>query len=624
MKALILAGGRGKRLDELTEEKNKSMLEIFEKTLIEYNLDHAVEAGVSEMIIVVGYKKEDIMNFIGEEYRGIKVSYSVQEEQRGLVHAIECAKEQIGKSDFILMLADEIVVKAKVKEMIKKFKQENLFAICGVVIEKDKSSISKTYSSIGNKDGQIFRLIEKPRFPLNEFKGTGHCVFKNEILEQISRTPINAIRGEKEMVDMIQCAIDEGKKVHEFIISTKGYVNVNSKEDLILARKLIEETNPKVLIIHTQMKYFGGAELLIVELANWLTKRGIKNDILALSKSKEVERMLINTEIIIPKHNIDLNPPGFKTTGEIINFIGVYRRELRKIIKNYDVLNFHNFPVTWCLWPRKKPSVWMLNEPPNLWSKPDSSFILKQMNKIRNYLDKEIIGSSMNVICVADEFNKTRCKERYKKNPWLIYYGVNYDFFSNGKKENAIKKYKLRNKFVVIQSGMITPSKNQLASVQTIKEVKEKIPEILLILAGKPEEDYKKKIEGYIHENNLQKSVLFTGNLGREELRDLYSASDIGLFPVGKQGGWLAPFEMLCSGNPIIVSEQLGAASIIKDFNLGEVTSNYSKSLINSYNQIKELKKGGDKRKRIIKQKLGWNIFGEKMINAIKYALNQN
>ena len=101
MKALILAGGRGSRLNKLTEGKNKSMIQLFEKPLIEYNLEHAIEASVSEIVIVVGYQKEEVMRFVGSEYSGIKVKYVVQKEQKGLVNAIECAKEAIGKSDFI-------------------------------------------------------------------------------------------------------------------------------------------------------------------------------------------------------------------------------------------------------------------------------------------------------------------------------------------------------------------------------------------------------------------------------------------------------------------------------------------------------------------------------------------
>ena len=93
MKALILAGGRGSRLNEFTKDKNKSMIKLFEKPLIEYNLEHALEAEVSEIIIVVGYKKEEVMKYVGKEYGGIKVNYVLQKKQKGVVHAIECAKE---------------------------------------------------------------------------------------------------------------------------------------------------------------------------------------------------------------------------------------------------------------------------------------------------------------------------------------------------------------------------------------------------------------------------------------------------------------------------------------------------------------------------------------------------
>lgn len=67
MKALILAGGRGSRLSELTKDKNKSMMRLFEKPIIEYNLEHAVDAEVSEIIILVGYKGQEIKKYFGKE-----------------------------------------------------------------------------------------------------------------------------------------------------------------------------------------------------------------------------------------------------------------------------------------------------------------------------------------------------------------------------------------------------------------------------------------------------------------------------------------------------------------------------------------------------------------------------
>nr|QBM01210.1 bifunctional protein GlmU [uncultured archaeon] len=620
MKAVILAGGRGRRLGDWTQNRNKSMIKLFEKPIIYYNLEHAVKAGVKEIIIVIGYRGEEIKKGIGKDYRGIPVKYVLQKEQKGLVHAIECAKEAIGNSDFLLMLADEILVDAKIKDMITKFEEGDYYAVCGITHEKDISSVNKTYSAMVNEKGRVFRLIEKPKVAINSIKGTGHCILRNGILDYIERTPINANRREKELVDLIQVAVDDGKGVYVYPLTDK-YVNVNTKDDFENAKEMIKKSNPRVLIVHTQMKFLGGAELLIVELCNWLTKRGIKNDILALSKSEEVEQSLIDTRIIIPSHNIDLQPPGFKNTKEIMQFIKIYRKELKKISGNYDVINFHNFPATWTLFPKKKPCVWMLNEIPNLWSKPNARFILKMLNKLRNWLDKFIVRNSVDIICTADEFNRTKAKERYKKDTRIVYYGVNYDFFSRGNTKRAKKKFNLKNRFVILQSGMIIDTKNQLESVKTINKIKNKIPLVLLILAGKiADERYKKIIDDYIRENKLEKNVLFAGNLNREDLRDLYKASDVGLFPIGKQGGWLAPFEMLCSSNPIIVSEDMGASSVIKRNNLGIVTKDYPKALLEIYKNKKKYKKQAQDSSLFIKKDLSWEIFADKMIRAYKDA----
>ena len=200
MKALILAGGRGKRLDDVYEDKNKCMIEIEKKPLIEYSLDCAGQTNISEIVIVVGYKAEEIINTYGNSYNGKTIKYVIQPEQKGLVHAIECAKDTIGKEDFMLMLGDELMVKPKHSEMIKKYRQEDLFALCGIVNVEDKNLIKKTYAVIQGEDNRIFRLIEKPFNPTNNIMGTGNCVFKNEIFSYIPQTPINQKRGEKEKI----------------------------------------------------------------------------------------------------------------------------------------------------------------------------------------------------------------------------------------------------------------------------------------------------------------------------------------------------------------------------------------------------------------------------------------
>lgn len=241
MIALILAGGRGNRLNEISANRNKCMVEVNGKPVIEYSLENAANMDVDEIVIVVGYKAEEIINAYGTTYKNKRLKYVVQQEQRGLVHAIECSKDVINGNDFILLLGDEILVNPRHQDLIREFKNNCFFAICGVVMVEDKSFIKRTYSIGQDRNNVIYRLVEKPRNPLNNLMGTGNCVFKNEILSYIEYTPIHCERKEKELPDLIQCVIDDGKMAKSFIVCDK-YTNINSKEDIVMAESFLRQT----------------------------------------------------------------------------------------------------------------------------------------------------------------------------------------------------------------------------------------------------------------------------------------------------------------------------------------------------------------------------------------------
>lgn len=239
-KALVLAAGRGSRLDPRTEEANKCMLPLLGKPLVQYSLENAVAAGVEEILVVVGYRAEDVINTFGTRFEGTPVRYVIQEERNGLVHAMSCARDSLDGADFVLFLADEILSEPNHAEMLRRFREENLFVVCGVVRVEDRSQISKTYALLGDEDtGRIYRLIEKPRRPINEIMGTGNCVVREALLDYVDRTPINVERGERELPDLIQCAVDEGRVVKLFDIGD-GYVNINTPDDIAAAERLHE------------------------------------------------------------------------------------------------------------------------------------------------------------------------------------------------------------------------------------------------------------------------------------------------------------------------------------------------------------------------------------------------
>ena len=181
------------------------MLQFGGKPLIEYSLENAVELNVEEIIIVVGHLAEGIINTFGNSYNGVPVKYVIQWEQQGLVHAVECSRDALLNSDFILFLGDEFFLNPNHRSLIEPYSEEGAFAVCGVIKVDDITEIRKTYSILFDSDSRrIFRLIEKPGKPQNNLMGTGNIVFKNEILNYIDRTPINQERGEKELPDLVK------------------------------------------------------------------------------------------------------------------------------------------------------------------------------------------------------------------------------------------------------------------------------------------------------------------------------------------------------------------------------------------------------------------------------------
>ena len=241
MKALILAGGKGSRLRDQPDAPPKPLLTVGDKRLMDFSLQNAVNAGVTEIVVVVSYFTEEVINHYGSQYRGVPITYKIQNDPRGLVHAIECAAGAIGSSDFILMLAGEGFLGFSGAPLGERVHGEKLFAGLGVVGVDDRSRISKTYSILADSaTGRIHRLIEKPRRPHDCIMGTGNCVLANGILSYIDMTPVNQTRGEKELPDLIQCAVDDGQSIKMQIISDR-YINVNSMEDFRAVYDLLKQ-----------------------------------------------------------------------------------------------------------------------------------------------------------------------------------------------------------------------------------------------------------------------------------------------------------------------------------------------------------------------------------------------
>jgi len=159
MRALILASGEGTRLKPLTEKTNKGMLLVDGKPIFEHIINHLKKYGYKDIIMTVGVKKEQVMNYFkdGSDF-GVKIQYSISDEVQGTAGEIAKAKNFLENEDnFILYYGDTLSgINLNIMEKIHDY---NNSIITTPVIKGIPAETSLIKSS---EDGKILQFIEKP------------------------------------------------------------------------------------------------------------------------------------------------------------------------------------------------------------------------------------------------------------------------------------------------------------------------------------------------------------------------------------------------------------------------------------------------------------------------------
>ncbi len=183
MKAVVLAAGEGTRLRPLTEDKPKGMVEVDGEPILTHCFDQLVSLGADELIVVVGYLKEKIIDHYGDEYEGVPITYAHQREQKGLAHALLTVEEYID-DDFMLILGDNIF-QANLEDVVRRQCEDRADAAFLVEEvpwdEADRYSVCDT-----NKFGEITDVVEKADDPPSNLVMTGFYTFSTGNLPRVS------------------------------------------------------------------------------------------------------------------------------------------------------------------------------------------------------------------------------------------------------------------------------------------------------------------------------------------------------------------------------------------------------------------------------------------------------
>lgn len=279
MKGIILAGGLGTRLYPATYSVCKQLLPVYDKPMIFYPLSVLMLANIRDILIIS--TKKDLPNFknlLGDgNHLGIKISYAIQHEPRGLVDAFIIGKKFIKKDNVCLILGDNLfygeglpqLLRQSI-EIVKKNKKAIIFSY--------KVSNPKNYGVVKEKNNKIVTLVEKPTHSNFKDAVIGLYLYPNEVLN-LSKKIKPSKRGELEITDLNNLFLKNKSLELRKLGRGISWFDTGSAENLYEASQLIR-------IIEKRIGYKIGCLEEISLNKKWINKKKFQQNIKKYKKSQ--------------------------------------------------------------------------------------------------------------------------------------------------------------------------------------------------------------------------------------------------------------------------------------------------------------------------------------------------
>jgi len=234
MKAVIPAAGRGTRLRPHTADRPKPLVAVGDRPLLSHGLDRLADLGVTEFVIVVGYRKEAIVDHYGDEFEGIPVTYVHQREPRGLADALLRAESAVD-DDFLVFNGDNVMT-GNLDAVVERQRTGDVDATL-LVDEVSRDEAADTGVFVTDDDGRLEAVVEKPSAPPSTQVLTGLFAFSPDIFHACHLVQPSA-RGEYELTDAVDLFLRADRRV-ETVAFDGRRVNVNTPDDRDRAERLV-------------------------------------------------------------------------------------------------------------------------------------------------------------------------------------------------------------------------------------------------------------------------------------------------------------------------------------------------------------------------------------------------
>ncbi len=242
MKGLILSGGKGTRLYPLTYTRAKQLIPVANKPVLFRVIEAIRDAGITDVGIVVGDTAEEVKTAVGRGGRwGIQVTYIHQEQPLGLAHAVKVSQDFLGDDPFVMFLGDN-VIQGGITDLVHQFQESdwNAQIVLTRVDHPEQYGVAEL-----NEEGQIIRLVEKPKEPPSDLALVGIYMFDHHIHQAVAEIK-PSWRGELEITDAIQWLVDHGYRVYPYI-HRGWWIDTGRPGDILEANSLVlEELEPVI------------------------------------------------------------------------------------------------------------------------------------------------------------------------------------------------------------------------------------------------------------------------------------------------------------------------------------------------------------------------------------------
>lgn len=240
MKAVIIAAGKGKRLSPITSTTPKPMIPIGGKPLLEHSILSLREVGITEILIIVGYRENIIKDYFGDGLNkfNVKIDYISQIEHLGTAHAVGFAKDFVGEDNFLLMYGDLLTDPKVFEEIIisyKKDQTEGLISLFEVSHPQEYGIISL------DSAGYVESITEKPSsdLELGNLANAGIFIFNPLIFKAVEKTE-PSIRKELEFTDSMRILINDlNGKIKGYVIKDLFWSDIGLPWHLLDANKFL-------------------------------------------------------------------------------------------------------------------------------------------------------------------------------------------------------------------------------------------------------------------------------------------------------------------------------------------------------------------------------------------------